>query len=195
MTLAKDMKYYFTCPHCKGDEGFTLPAEQSSGLGCLLLFFGGFIPALLFADAQSHRVQCDSCGYIFRQPALPKTGVAKLATAILLVTIAAFVAAVVLICSPDLAEAVPQPKVVQDLVLMMTDHTGAFVVLVGTTAAAMLCICFLAAAATSFAQRRRLSKEFELRPKPRTMATNRQRPAGQVSSEPAPSAPSDEPSA
>ena len=189
------MKYYFKCPKCAGDDGFTLPAEQSSGLGCLLLFFGGFIPALLYADAQSHRVQCDSCGYIFRQPALPKTGVAKLATAILLVTIVAFAAAVILICSPDVAEVVPQPQLVQDLVLMMSGQTGAFLVLVGATAVATLCICFFAAAATSFAQRRRLSKGFELRPKRRMMETNRQQHARQVLSEAAPSASPDEPSA
>lgn len=168
------MKYYFKCPRCGRDDGFTLPAEQSSGLGCLLLLFGGVIPALLYSDAQSHRVQCDSCGYIFRQPALPKTGVAKLATAILLVYIVAVIAALFLVCSPETADLLPRPRFVQDIVLVLSGHTEAFMLLVGATAVATLCLCFLASATSSIAQRRRLSKECELRPKRKSMTRDRQ---------------------
>ena len=171
------MKYYFTCPTCGHDDGFTLPAEQSSGLGCLLLFFGGFIPALLYADAQSHRVHCDNCGYIFRQPALPKTGVAKLATGILLTYVVAGVVAVVMMCAPELADVVPRPAFVQDLRLMVSANPEAFMMLVAATGITTLLLCLLASAGSSIAQRRRLSKEFTLHPKPKITTTNcKQRP-------------------
>ncbi len=176
------MKYYFKCPSCGSDDGFSLPSEQSSGLGCLLLFFGGFIPALLFADSKSHRVQCESCGYIFRQPALPKTGAAKLATAILFTYVAAFAAAIVLICGPETADMIPKPQFARDLSLMMTGHQEAFVFLAGITTVTTLALSFLASAASSIAQRRRLAKEFELRPKYKAMATDRQQPPGTYSS-------------
>ena len=172
-----------------------LPSEESTGVGCLLLLFGGIFPALLYAEARSHRVQCDGCGYIFRQPNLPKTGVAKLATAILLVIIAAAATALVLICWPSLAADVPQPQMIQDLVLLMADQTGVFVVLVAATSVAIFFICLFAAAASSFAQRRRLSKEFEIRPKRWALAKAHHQPAGQASPEVAPSASPDEPSA
>jgi len=119
---------------------------------------------------------------------LPKTGAAKLATAILVAYILAFTVAMTLIRSPDLAKAVPLPQFVQDLASMISEHSGAFILLVGATGTATLFICLIASAASSIAHRRRLSREFELRPKRRAAAANR-RESGPTSSEDAPCTP------
>ena len=173
------MEYYFNCPECGDDKGFTRPVERSSGLGCLLLFLGGIIPAWLYADAQSRRVQCDNCGYIFRQPALPKTGAAKLATAILLILILAGVSAVVLVCSSEVADMVPRPMLLRSFGLTVADNAEAFIVLVAATVVAIIFVCLLGSAFSRIAQRRRLSKDFALRPKRKTMPTDHQAYAGQ----------------
>ena len=114
------------------------------------------------------QVKCENCGCLFRQPASPKTSVARLATAILLLHVAGGPVAVALVCSPETTGIVPQPVFVKDLILMMSGHAEAFMLLVVTTAIATLSLCVIASAASSIAQRRRFSKEFELRPKRNT---------------------------
>ncbi len=177
MKLANRMKYYFNCPQCGQDEQFTSPVEES-GLGCALLFFGGFIPALLYSDARFHRVQCEQCGYMFRQPTLPKTGVAKLAVAILLTQVLAAGIAVTMLCNPDLARMVPQPVFLEDLRLMASPNANAYVVLAMVTSVTIVVICLLASACSSMAYRLRLSKECELKPKRKKAVKDRQQAPG-----------------
>jgi len=171
------MRYYFKCPGCGSDEKFTRPSEQSTGLGCVFLFFGGFIPVLLYADAQSRRVQCETCGYIFRQPALPKTGVAMLATGIFLTYIIAIAFAAVLMSVPEVADSFPNPQFIKDFVLLMSGHAEALTLLAGIAVVATLLLSVFASAISSVAQRRRLSKEFELCPKQKTITDCTQPPA------------------
>jgi len=63
---------------------FQRPDEESSGLGCALLFFGGLIPALLYSSSTSNRVQCGKCHYIFGRPGLPSSQMANSGCAIVL---------------------------------------------------------------------------------------------------------------
>lgn len=162
------MKYYFACPKCQRDDSFSVPLEESSGLGCLLLFLGGFIPALLYASAQQHRIQCDNCGYIFRQPCLQKTGVAKLVTAILLIYLAAAVSAVVLLCLPDLASKIATPEFLQDLPPVVSENLGVFAMLVLITYVVTALICLFASASSSAAYKLKLARKMAIRPKPRS---------------------------
>ena len=72
-------KYYFQCPQCSNEASFYRVEQESSGAGCLLLTLGGVFPALLYASTTGPRVQCTECGYIFSQPALPRTRASTLA--------------------------------------------------------------------------------------------------------------------
>lgn len=137
-----------------------------------LLFFGGFIPALLYADARSYRVLCDRCGHIFRQPRLPKTGVAKFATTILVVHLLTATVAATLFWNPDLAALVPGTGLIDRLGLTASPVVKALAVLSLTTATTTAMACVIVAAASSLAQRARLSKRYELKAKRRSSAPN-----------------------
>ncbi len=102
------MKYYFVCPRCGNDQGFAHPREQSSGLGCLILLFGGLIPALLFADAIRQRVQCGQCGFIFRQPAPPRSSASRVAIWVILVVLVSAALTVILAMNPELTSGIPE---------------------------------------------------------------------------------------
>jgi len=104
----QSMKYYFACPRCGNDERFAHPREQSSGLGCLILLFGGLIPALLFADAIRHRVQCVQCGFIFRQPALPRSSASRVAIYVILVVLSFAALTIILAMDPELTSGIPE---------------------------------------------------------------------------------------
>jgi hypothetical protein len=62
------MNDYPTCPRC-GYEDYFVPAveEPDGGTGCLIFLFGGFIPYLFYSGTRTNRVQCGSCGYIFKR--------------------------------------------------------------------------------------------------------------------------------
>ena len=110
--VAATMNYYFKCPNCGSDERFVRPSEQSSSLGCLLFLFGGFIPALLFADYRWRRVQCLKCTHIFRQPPLPGTPLSHFAAWIACLTVIAMVVGVAGFAAPELAPALPSVAVI-----------------------------------------------------------------------------------
>ncbi len=102
------MKYYFKCPNCKNNEQFTTPSESSSGLGCLLLFFGGIIPALLYADSTNRRIQCANCGHIFQQPPLPNSSVSKLAKWIVLILVLFIFGSFLILVEPEISSLLPR---------------------------------------------------------------------------------------
>jgi hypothetical protein len=58
-----------TCPRCRSSAGFhPIQIQEDSGTGCLMFFLGGFIPYLIYDSSRSGRVQCESCGFVFRPP-------------------------------------------------------------------------------------------------------------------------------
>lgn len=73
------MAYYFHCPSCKCSRSFSIPNEQGTSAPLVLFLFGQWLAALLILRVSRGRVQCGDCGYIFRQPPLPSSPVAKLA--------------------------------------------------------------------------------------------------------------------
>jgi rubredoxin len=102
------MKYYFKCPSCKNNDQFTVPSESSSGLGCLLLFLGGIIPALLYASATTNRIQCGNCGHIFRQPPLPNSPVSKLSKSLILIMILFIFSGFLFVIEPEFGSVIPK---------------------------------------------------------------------------------------
>jgi hypothetical protein len=158
-------KYYFSCPRCRSNEAFSLPAEDSSGLGCVFFFFGGIIPALIYSDRQSRKIQCDSCGYIFCQPSLPRTGAEILGTSILLCYVAAVATSFVFLVFPEIMDVIPQPEFVKEFAQVISQHIEFFVILVGATAMVTLCLCLVVSITSGIVKRSRLSKKYLLQPK------------------------------
>ena len=54
--------YQLTCPRCDSQDGFQAVEIQESDTGCLMLFFGGLIPFLLFDSSRRHGLECENCG-------------------------------------------------------------------------------------------------------------------------------------
>ena len=79
------MDYYFSCPKCKKNKEFNFTSEQADNTGCLLFLLGHWFIALLLAGNRQNRVQCGSCGYIFRQPHFPTSAVSSLSNWIIIV--------------------------------------------------------------------------------------------------------------
>ena len=72
------MSYYFQCPSCKCSGSFSIANEQGPSVPFVLFLYGQWLGALLILRCGLRRVQCGDCGYIFRQPPLPISPVAKL---------------------------------------------------------------------------------------------------------------------
>ncbi len=68
----------------------------------MLFLLGGLIPLLLFSEANRNKIQCNKCGYIFRQPPFPSNITANLTKCIFVLFVALSVCGVVLYTNPDL---------------------------------------------------------------------------------------------
>ncbi len=159
------MRYYFSCPNCRSDDEFVLPQEASSGIGCLLFLFGGFIPALLYADHIHQRVQCSKCGYIFRQPPLPRTSLSALATWIIGVIFVFLVVTILAVVFPEMVSLIPDSRLLSGAERIISDHPRA--VLIGLVPMLLLIvlICTAASWAANHRAHREMRNHFETRPK------------------------------
>jgi rubredoxin len=158
------VKYYFQCPNCGSDKQFIRPSEEASGLGCLLFLFGGFIPALLFADYTHRRVQCQSCGHIFRQPPIPSSPVAKLAGWLLAFIIISGGIAILLFSFPDLAAlllSIPFVATIEEAIIAQP-RVAAY--LLALLLVLIVVSCWTAACVSNARFRKRLSDKFHLKP-------------------------------
>ena len=160
------LKYYFKCPNCKNDEHFSLPSCASTGLGCLLLILGGFIPALLYAESTRRRVQCSSCGFIFRQPSLPRTPVSDFTTWILGIVLLFGLLTVVLILFPALTALVPDAPLVLNMETFIKNNPKA----IGVGLAPIIPLILIVSLLTSWGSNRRAHKllktKFKIEPGP-----------------------------
>jgi len=160
------MKYYFKCPNCKNDEQFTEPSEDSTGLGCLLLVFGGFIPALLYADATRHRVQCARCGYIFRQPPLPRTSVSILATWVIGIQLLFILLTFFLVLFPDLTALIPDLPLISAIETIIVNHPKAIAFGLAPIFPIVLVVALFASWSSNRRAHKLLKTKFETEPKP-----------------------------
>lgn len=158
------MRCYFKCPNCGIDDEFSLPKEESTGLGFLLFFFGGFIPWLLYADSTRHRVQCAECGYIFRQPPLPplpRTALSRFATWIsgIILVFGAFT--LLLIGIPEVADLLPRISTLTKVEQLVSENPRAITFGLLPMVAVILALCVFVSWASNRKAHRKLRKEFE----------------------------------
>ncbi len=159
------MKYYFKCPSCGSDDEFSLPKEESTGLGFLLFFFGGLIPLLLYADSTCHRVQCAECGYIFRQPPLPRTTRSRLATWIIGIILLFGILTLLMMGVPEVADLLPRFPALTKIEQLISDNPRAIIFGLLPMIAAILALSVLVSWTSNRAAHRELRKEFETKPK------------------------------
>jgi hypothetical protein len=160
------MKYYFECPACRNDEEFSLPREDSAGLTYMLWVWCGFIPALLFADATRHRVQCARCGYIFRQPCLPRTSLSIMAAWVIGIVLLFGTLTILMIGFPEVTDLLPQSLTLQEIELLISDHPRAILFGLFPMIAALLLLSVCVSWASNHRARAELRKRFITKPKP-----------------------------
>lgn len=81
------INFYFKCPKCKNNENFVKISQKSSILTFIVLFLGGFFPALFHGFHRVRRVQCTKCRHIFQQPRIPQSPVSRLSAWLLIILI------------------------------------------------------------------------------------------------------------
>jgi len=136
------------------------------GLGCLLFIFGGLISALLYADAIGHRVQCAKCGYIFRQPPLPRTPVSILATWVVRIVLFFTMMSVLMIAVPALARLVPESPLFIRAKSVVAQNPGAVVLGMLPMLALLVLISLIASFSSNRKAHQKLKKQYETKPKP-----------------------------
>jgi len=159
------MKYYFKCPECGNDDEFSLPREESAGLGFLLLVFGGFISALLYADATRRRVQCARCGYIFRQPPLPRTPLSTMATWVIGIVFLFGVLTSLMIAFPEIVDLLPQSLTLDEIELLISVNPRAVLFGLFPMIAAILLLSVSVSWASNHTAHAELRKQFHTKPK------------------------------
>jgi hypothetical protein len=159
------MKYYFKCPGCESDDEFTLLREESSGLGFWLFIIGGFLPALMYADATRHRIQCSKCSYIFRQPPLPRTSLSRLSTWIIWIIIVFGVCTFLMIAVPEIDSLLPQSQVLNQIEQFISNNPSVILFGLFPMIALILILCLLGSWFSNRAAHREFRKEFETKPK------------------------------
>lgn len=106
--ILSKMKYFFKCPGCGNETDFVKPTEQGNGSGCIMLFFGGIFPFLLFSSLNGARIQCDQCKLLFAQPSLPSNKSAIYLGLLVGLTITVIFVSVFFFCIPGLARILPE---------------------------------------------------------------------------------------
>lgn len=160
------MKYYFKCPKCKSDERFSSPSENNSDLGCVLFIFGGFIPALIYADAVSRRVQCRKCGFIFRKPPFPRTSVSRLAAWVIVIVMLFTFITYFLITFPDLFLLIPEHESISVIEALVVKNPKAVAIGFIGMMFALLVVAFATSWASNLKARSMLKKEYYTNPTP-----------------------------
>lgn len=166
------MKYYFKCPNCENDEGFSVPSEKSYGLGCLLVILGHFLAALLYADAKRHRVQCAQCGYIFRQPSLPRSSVSILAMWVIGIVLVFVLLVCCMMAYPDLTTMVPEHWLISELDKIVADNPRAVTLGLIPMICFLLVASFIASWISNIKVHRQLRKKYKIRPTSYSEAKN-----------------------
>ncbi len=139
------MAYYFSCPSCKKSDRFRVVKEQGSLLPYALFFFGQWLGALVFLGSRQGRVQCGDCHFIFRQPHLPRSDVAKFAGWIFFVlglgALAMFLAAIGVIDSSRL----PEFEIVLKFESFLSSHLRLFAYVTSSVFVLLIASCVVGA--------------------------------------------------
>lgn len=167
------MRYYFQCPKCQSDSSFSRPSEESS-LAASLLPLVDPLAASVYGDSRRPRVQCDHCGHLFRQPPLPKGGMVKLAHAILALQVLTALGAGAMLLWPELINALPTIPWLEEAAAIVSeivsDRIAPFLLLAATSVSVTVLICLVASISGRLAEKRALSKEFQIHVKERGLS-------------------------
>ena len=165
------MKFYFQCPQCQQDETFHSVAERDGGLGCVLLFFGGLLPFLLFQSGRYRRVQCGKCRLIFSQPPIRYTATARVAVVLMCLIAAVPLYLFYIQNLPDYDLHLPANGWVLFFEQIVRDHPRAVVYSVGGVLAITFVALFFVAVGSNYAKRANLKKHFKLAPDDQPIVT------------------------
>ncbi len=155
------MAYYFQCPNCHSDAHFSVPKEDTGNLGCLLFLLAGWWAWLIYAGGRSGRVQCGSCGFIFQQPAIPRTGVSSLAIG----TVAILVCAVAVSWAMITMEIEPSPAIQLSGMESVIARNPRVMLYVWSVALLLITVSAIVASWVSNIRfRRQFSKQYQIEP-------------------------------
>lgn len=158
--------YYFACPNCGSNRRFTFPQEQQSGLGCLILLLGGLLPALLYTSAMSRRVQCNDCGFIFRQPPPPGTAVSNFALAVIGIVVVSCMITSLLLLNPGFPAFFRRSPALLALESAVAENPRAIVAGILPMIILLLLVSFFTSWVSTWRARRELRENFEFEPQP-----------------------------
>lgn len=158
------MRYYFQCPDCESDVAFSKPREGPQGLGCLFFLFINLIPLLRYVDARRRRVQCRHCGYIFRQPPLPRSSASILSSWVIGIVVALSFLGFVMASSPGITAALPSCDLVDRLAGFISENPKPVAYALLPMLVLVLAACFLASWVSDLATHKKLREEFLTRP-------------------------------
>lgn len=169
------MKYYFKCPYCGSDEDFVRSGDGRSGLrGCLVTALTWPVTAMLFGYGARGPVQCRECGYVFRQPPLPRTSVSRLAGAVVAVVLGFSTLTLVMLLIPESTSVVPDYSVLRGLEALVSRNPRAIVLGVGPMVLLLLVLALTASAWSNGKAHRAIRREYEIHPKPFTALRSRE---------------------
>ena len=135
--------YYFSCPSCGSNANFYHVKDSGSdSTGCLILLLGGFLPALIYRDSVTNRIQCAACGHKFHKPGLPSSPAARIVMWLWLVIPFSYLAAMGAAWAGIEDARFPGRWVIDSVAGMMQDNSFAFAVgyvflIVGLTVVAL----------------------------------------------------------
>ncbi len=158
------MKFYFNCPKCRLNDSFYSVEESADGTGCLLLFFGGLIPFLLFRSDRGNRIQCGNCGYIFHQPGVPFTPTARVAVALILLILAVPIYLIAISNTPSHDRMLPGGEWIESIEETVREHPRAAVYAAGGVLIVTIVTLAILAIASNASYRKLLSVTYKLTP-------------------------------
>lgn len=158
------MKYYFNCPKCRLNDAFYSVNEAGGGTGCLMLFFGGIIPFLLFQSDRRNRVQCGNCGYVFQLPRVPFTPTARVAVALILLILAVPIYLIAISNTPSHERELPGGEWIEPIEETVRENPRAAVYAVGGVLIVTFVTLVILAIASNASYRKQLSVTHKLTP-------------------------------
>ena len=157
------MEYYFKCPKCKSNEEFKTIKERSD-VGGLIFIFGGFIPALLYGDYTTRRIQCAHCGLIFRQPNFPRTSLSRLAVWNINLIVLFLIFIMFFIYVPELNVLIPDIKILGELEIFINSHSKLIAFFIPLMLVFIILFCMIASFLSNFKANQELKQKFRTKP-------------------------------
>lgn len=169
------MKFYFNCPKCRLNDSFYSVEESADGTGCLLLFFGGLIPFLLFRSDRSNRIQCGNCGYIFHQPGVPYTPTARVAVVLVLLILAVPIYLIAISNTPSQDRKLPGGEWIESAEATVREHPRSVVYAAGGVLLITFVTLIVLAIASNMSYRKMLSVTYRLTPGDQPLRNEREK--------------------